>query len=182
MQYSPTPSIERDIAVNQLCSAVVPLLFAYVGLMCVFGEKLANYLLLSDNYQRKNIKPRVYGVAQFCIIGTFMVLVIVYFSWHKIWSIVTFFGVALLAYTCVKCNVYQTKIEYTNSRMHVCWQNKTTSIPFSDISKMNWETRRGSIMFSLVIYCYSGTIIRLSSSDFVGLKKLKSTYDSRTGE
>jgi hypothetical protein len=49
-------SINRDAVVNQLCAVVVPILFICVGLLFIWGERLANQLLRKDTYDQKGFR------------------------------------------------------------------------------------------------------------------------------
>lgn len=171
--------VDRDTVVNRLCSVVVPPLFVYIGLLCILGSRLANQLLNRDTYCENQIKVRTYGIVQTCFIVGFMAVAIGYFSLYKTWDMAVFFAVALLGYSWIKYKTYSVHLEYTHRHIRFCSRRKTLLIPFENVTKMCWETRRGSIAYVLAIYCNSGATLRLSSSDFIGLKHLKSTYDSR---
>ena len=173
------PLLDRDAAVNQLCAILVPPLLAYIGLLCIIGGKLANQLLSRDTYEKKEVKIRAYGVIRTCIVGLLLVLAIVYFSIYRIWEISFFFIVALLGYGWIKVNTYCTRLIYTHRYIHLRTFRKTLLIPFDNVSQMSWQTPRGAIAYTLVIYSDCGSEIHLSSGDFIGLAKLKSFYDSR---
>ena len=171
-------SLDRDAVVNQLCSVVVPPLFAYIGLLCIIGERLANQLLCRDTYKKKKIKIRTYGLVRTCFTVFLMALALVYFLLYRTWEIAFFFAFALLGYVWIKVNTYCVHLEYTYRYIHMRTSRKTLLIPFENVTKMSWETHRGAIAYTLVIYYNSDAEIRLSSSDFIGLTKLKSIYDS----
>lgn len=172
------PLLDRDAVVNQLCVILVPPLLAYIGFLCIIGEKLANQLLIRDIYEKKEIKIRAYGIIRTCIVGLLFVFAIVYFSIYTIWEISFFFIIALLAYGWIKVNTYCTRLTYTHRYIHLRTFKKTLLIPFENVAQMSWQTHRGAIAYTLVICSDLGSEIHLSSSDFIGLAKLKSFYDS----
>lgn len=170
--------LDRDSVVNQLCAIIVPPLLIYIGLLCVLGEKIANQLLHRDTYRSKEIKIRMYAFFRTSVIGLLMILAIAYFSIYRIWDMVVLFAFALLGYVWIKVNTYCIHLVYTYRYLRFTTFKKTLVIPFADISKICWETRRGAIAYTLIVYYNSGSKIYLSSSDFIGLKELKSFYDS----
>lgn len=170
---------DRDAVVNRLCSVLVPLLFAYVVLLCIIGGKLANQLLKRDTYDKKHIKLRPYGIVQTCIVEGLVAFIIGYFSWNKTWDMVVIFAVIMAGYSWIKLGTYSVRLEYTNSRMKLYYHKEKLVIPFENVSQMCWETHRGSITYKLTIYCYSGEKVIIPSGDFIGLNKLKAAFDSR---
>jgi len=171
--------IDRDTVVNQLCTVVVPPLFAYIGLLCIMGDKIANQLLRRDTYGNKAIKIRMYGIVRTGIVGFLLLFIVAYFLIYRVWEMAFFFAFALLGYAWVKGYTYCVHLDYTYRHIRFCTPRKTLLIPFESVSKMCWETRRGAIAYTLVIYYNVNAKIYLSSSSFVGLTKLKSTYDTR---
>ena len=71
-------SINRDAVVNQLCAVVVPILFICVGLLFIWGERLANQLLRKDTYDQKRIQIRAYGIVRTSITALLMIFAVVY--------------------------------------------------------------------------------------------------------
>ena len=173
-------NIDRDTVVNQLCAVIIPPLFAYVGLFSIFGfgEKIADQLLKRDTHANKGIKPRIYGLVWTGIISALMLLLVIYFSLYRVWDMAFIFVFALLGYAWVKVNTYCVHLDYTYRYIRFRSFKKTLLIPFENVSKMCWETHRGQIASTLVIYFNHDAKICLSSSDFVGLTKLKTFYDS----
>lgn len=174
------PSINNDTAVKILFMVVDLLLLLYVIISTVWGEKLAWYLLCKDKYQSKRTQIRLYGLIKTGIIETLCILAIVYCSVYKIWHMVAFFGFILLGYTWIKFQIYSSRVEYTNSYLRIYLRKRLMHVvPFSNIQKMDWLVGRGRIMRELVIFCYTGEKITLSSADFVGLVKLRATYEKQ---
>ena len=170
--------IDRDTVVNQLCTVVVPPLFAYIGLLCIMGDKIANQLLRRDTYGNKAIKIRMYGIVRTGIVGFLLLFIVAYFLIYRVWEMAFFFAFALLGYAWVKGYTYCVHLDYTYRYIRFRSFKKTLLIPFENVSKMCWETHRGQIASTLVIYFNHDAKICLSSSDFVGLTKLKTFYDS----
>lgn len=170
-------SINRDAVVNQLCAVVVPILFICVGLLFIWGERLANQLLRKDTYDQKRIQIRAYGIVRTSITALLMIFAVVYFLCYGIWDMAIIFAFALLGYAWIKVSTYCVRLDYTYRHIRIRSHRTSLQIPFTDITKMCWETHRGQIAYTLVIYLRSGAKIQLSSADFIGLAKLKSIYD-----
>lgn len=171
-------NIDRDTVVNQLCAVIIPPLFAYVGLLCIIGEKIADQLLKRDSYANRGIKHRIYGLVWTGIISALMLLLVIYFSLYRVWDMAFIFVFALLGYAWIKVNTYCVHLDYTYRYIRFRSFKKTLLIPFESVSKMCWEIHRGQITYTLVIYYNCNAKIQLSSSDFVGLMNLKAFYDS----
>lgn len=175
--FGDNPSIPRDAVVNQLCAFVVPIILVYVGALFIWSERLANQLISRDTYDQKRIQIRAYGIVRTSIAALLMTFAVVYFMCYGVWDMVFFFAFALLGYAWIKVNTYCVRLDYTYRRIQFRAHRTSLQIPFTDITKMCWETHRGQIAYTLVIYVRSGAKIQLSSADFIGLAKLKSIYD-----
>lgn len=170
-------NIERDAAVNQLCSVIMPPIFLYVGLMWIFGKKYANYLLRKDTCNEKRIKVRMYGIIRVLGICLFGLILIAYFALYRTWDMVIFLTAALLGYAWIKIRTYSAHLEYTHRYLIFRTGKKREKFPWKDVTQMSWITSRGSIAYYLRIEFRSGLTADLSSSDFVGLTKLKTIYE-----
>ena len=171
-------SADWNGAVNRLCSVVVPLLLIYIGALCFWGGKLASELLHRDTHCHKCIKIRTYGIIQNCIIALLLLFLFGYFALNHVWELALFFLVALLGFGWIKMNTYNISLTYTHRYLSVHTRESKLMIPWTDVSKMSWETPRGAIAYVLIIYCGSSSRILLSSSEFIGLKQLKYFFDS----
>ena len=180
MYLAKPQSTNNDTAVNRFFMVFDLLLLIYVVVSTLWGEKMAWYLLCTDKYSGKKIKIRWYGVIRTCIIEILLLLAIIYCFLYKISSLIWLFAFVLLGYTWIKFQIYSSSVEYTNSRLRVYLRKRLLHvILFSNIEKMEWCTGRGRIMKELTIFCYTGEKITLSSAHFVGLVKLRSTYEKQ---
>ena len=166
-----------DDAINRLCSVIMPPIFLYVGLVHFFGEKFANLLLHRDSYNKKRIKVRMYGVFRVTVICLFLIILIVYFSLYKVWYLVVFFVVTLLGYVWIKFKTYFARLEYTKRYVTFYTGKKQNRFTWNDVVEVSWEYPNKSTSYALKIRFISGLTTELSSSDFVGLTKLKTFYD-----
>ena len=172
-------SVDRNGVVNQLCSIVVPLLLIYIGILCFWGNKLAAELLRKDTYPHKCIKIRTYGIIQNCIVALFLLFLVGYFALSKVWELTVFFVFALLGFGWIKMNTYNVSLTYTYRYLTVRTPRNRLIIPWTDVSKITWETPRGYVAYVLTIYYGSDSRILLSSSEFVGLVQLKCFFDAK---
>lgn len=170
---------DRDAVVNQLCSVIVPPVLLYMVLMHFFGAKYANYLLNKDTYTEKRIKVRRFAVLRIVGICSALFSLIAYFSMYKAWDMVIFFAALLLGYTWIKFRTYSAHLEYTYRYLIFRTGKKREVFPWKEVAQVSWRTSRGSIAYSLQIQFHSGLKAYLSSSDFVGLTKLKAFFDEK---
>lgn len=175
MGFSSLP--DRDAVINQLCSVVVPFLFLNVGLLSLFGGKIASQLLKQDSHSEKNIKPRKYGLVKMIGMILFFIMLLVYFFCYRIWDLFAFILMILLGYAWIKFRIYSSRLEYTYRYLVFSTGKKREIFPWKDVVEMSWRTPRGSIMYSLKIRFRSGQTANISSNDFVGLVKLKTFFD-----
>ena len=169
--------VDRDAVVNQLCSVIMPPIFLYVVLMHFFGEKYANTLLRKDTYNKKRIRIRLYGIVRMTGICLFLLFLIAYFALYKAWDMAVVFVIVLLGYVWIKLRTYSARLEYTHRHLIFCTGKKREEFSWKDVTRMSWTSPRGSIAYSLRIEFGFGLTADLSSSDFVGLTKLKAFFD-----
>lgn len=169
--------IERDAVVNQLCSVIIPPIFLWAGLMWIFGEKYANYLLKKDTYKEKRIKVRMYGILRVIGICLLLLSLITYFAIYKAWDMVIVFAFVLSGYAYIKIRTDTARLEYTYRHIIFCTGKKRESFPWTEVTRIAWTQSRGAAAYYLTIEFRSGLTANLSSSDFVGLTKLKKFYD-----
>lgn len=170
-------ALDRDAIVSQLCAVVMPPVFLCVVLLHFFGAKLAIHLLRKDSYNERRVKVRAYGVLRMICIGIFLLFIVFYFSFYKVWDIAMLFVVVLSGYTWIKLRTFSARLDYTYRHVIFCTGKRQETFLWKDVTQMSWETPRGAIAFSLKIQFSSGLTASLSSNDFVGLTKLKTFYD-----
>ena len=125
-------SINRDAVVNQLCAVVVPILFICVGLLFIWGERLANQLLRKDTYDQKRIQIRAYGIVRTSITALLMIFALVYFLCYGIWDMAIIFAFALLGYAWIKVSTYCVRLDYTYRHIRIRSHRTSLQIPFAD--------------------------------------------------
>lgn len=167
-----------DAVINQFCSIFVPIYWGYIAILYLVGPKIQQKLIQTDDYREKKIRIRAYSFLRSAIPLLFFGFAAVYFLIHHSYSVSFIMAFVFLGYSWIRFDgTYCIQIHYTKRKMRYRTWKKSTTIPFSAVSKMAWETGRHSLGYILVIYCNDGTKIYLSSADFVGLNKLKETYE-----
>ena len=163
---------------GQLCSVIIPPIFLYVGLINLFSRQYADLLFRKDTYSKNRVKVRLYAIIRRCIFWSIYMFAAVYFAIYGYWPITAILGIVVVAYGWRTLHVFLTRIEYTHRSVKIRHMKTTQVISYRNIKKISWEESRGVPVYVLVINCYDGTKINLSSDDYVGLVRLKEMYDS----
>ena len=177
MIFCPVLAHNSD-AVNHFCAIAAPLLFVYIGAIHLLGPGIERYLIKNDTYSREEIKIRSYSIVRTTIPVLILAFGTLYFALHEAVAVASIMMCTLLGYGWIRINgTYCVRVKYTDKDLiYRTWKNETT-IPMEAVSKMAWEAGRHSLGYMLVIYCANGQKIYLSSADFIGLNKLKATFD-----
>ena len=166
---------------NQFFSAFGRILFILAGLGLIFQRKIEDKLA-EDNYTEKKIKIRPFSFVKTSVLGGLLLVAVLYLGIHKSTAVFYFLTIAL-GYTWLKfATVYAIKLHYTRKYIFLRKWGKTVKIPMDNVHSMHWETAPNNFGYLLTIHYSRGKIISLSSADFIGLRKLKDTFDKENAD
>ena len=171
-------SLHNELA-SRFFAVVGPLLFLYAGIFQFLGERIACQLLKKDTYCEKKIRIRPYFIFQLLIVVGLFGYGITLFAWYGGIAQTIVCLIALTGYLWMFVwEPYAVQIRYTKRTIFYRKRGKETTIRMSDVSKMEWERIARTFDYVLVIYLCNGRTIVLHSSYYVGLNKLKKSFDS----
>lgn len=171
--------LASDVSMNQFFTIVAPLLFAYAVISNLLGDKVQDQLIKLDVHEKEYIKFRPYGACKSVLIVALLCFCAVYFLVTSTTASAVLTFLILIGYVWIRLDsAYCIALQYTQKYIYLTRWGKKQRIPMQEISKITWETGRHSVGYILVLYLWNGRKIYLSSADFVGLRKLKSVFES----
>ena len=164
--------------INRFASVFAPLLFTYVIVFNLFGNKFSMMLMKRDTCLQKEIKLRPYSIVKTSATAIVLLISLLYFLWHRDWMVSVLITVFALGYAFIRIEVvYSIKVQYSQNYLYYQKWDKKYKIAMSNIVEMYWSRTPGDLGEILEILLQDGSTICLSSSDFFGVFKLKNTYD-----
>ena len=166
---------------NRYVAIFFPALFAVAGITNLLQPKIEDRLA-EDNYTEKKIKIRPFSFINTSIFGVFLLLSLLYLGVHQS-TMFYFMLIVAIGYTWLKfATVYAVKLHYTRKYIFLRQWGKTVKIPMGKVHSMHWRAGKNGFGYLLTIHYGQGKIITLSSADFIGLRKLKDTFDKENAD